>query len=121
MGWTARGPGSLDIKAAAYELLRNHERDSLLLPLCFSPYLPSASSFFVLLSLVLQSQSQLPLWDRAPAISPADMRTDAFTARPSRSQSFRDPSLKGWRTISVRGVDISGCDHTLYLFALFFV
>ncbi|KAI4808713.1 hypothetical protein KUCAC02_000761 [Chaenocephalus aceratus] len=40
------------------------------------------------------SQSQLPLWDRAPAISPADMRTDAFTARPSRSQSFRDPSLK---------------------------
>uniref|UniRef100_A0A3P8NWP7 Arf-GAP domain-containing protein n=1 Tax=Astatotilapia calliptera TaxID=8154 RepID=A0A3P8NWP7_ASTCA len=40
------------------------------------------------------SQSQLPSWDRAPAISPADMRTDAFTARPSRSQSFRDPPLK---------------------------
>ncbi|XP_035530921.1 arf-GAP domain and FG repeat-containing protein 2 isoform X2 [Morone saxatilis] len=40
------------------------------------------------------SQSQLPPWDRAPAISPADMRTDVFTARPSRSQSFRDPSLK---------------------------
>ncbi|XP_054457671.1 arf-GAP domain and FG repeat-containing protein 2 isoform X3 [Anoplopoma fimbria] len=40
------------------------------------------------------SQSQLPSWDRAPAISPADMRTDAFTARPSRSQSFRDPHLK---------------------------
>ncbi|XP_069025902.1 arf-GAP domain and FG repeat-containing protein 2 isoform X1 [Embiotoca jacksoni] len=40
------------------------------------------------------SQSQLPSWDRAPAISPADMRTDAFTARPSRSQSFRDPTLK---------------------------
>ncbi|XP_031154181.1 arf-GAP domain and FG repeat-containing protein 2 isoform X1 [Sander lucioperca] len=40
------------------------------------------------------SQSQLPSWDRAPAISPADMRTDVFTARPSRSQSFRDPSLK---------------------------
>ncbi|KAK2863108.1 hypothetical protein Q5P01_002641 [Channa striata] len=40
------------------------------------------------------SQSQMPSWDRAPAISPADMRTDAFTARPSRSQSFRDPPLK---------------------------
>ncbi|XP_076580898.1 arf-GAP domain and FG repeat-containing protein 2 isoform X1 [Chaetodon auriga] len=40
------------------------------------------------------SQSQLPSWDRAPAISPADMRTDVFTARPSRSQSFRDPPLK---------------------------
>ncbi|XP_053198863.1 arf-GAP domain and FG repeat-containing protein 2 isoform X4 [Scomber japonicus] len=39
-------------------------------------------------------QSQLPPWDRAPAISPADMRTDVFTARPSRSQSFRDPPLK---------------------------
>ncbi|KAM9836313.1 arf-GAP domain and FG repeat-containing protein 2 isoform 1-T1 [Aulostomus maculatus] len=39
-------------------------------------------------------QSQMPSWDRAPAISPADMRTDAFTARPSRSQSFRDPPLK---------------------------
>ncbi|KAM9717505.1 LOW QUALITY PROTEIN: arf-GAP domain and FG repeat-containing protein 2 [Menidia menidia] len=40
------------------------------------------------------SQSQLPAWDRAPVISPADVRTDAFTARPSRSQSFRDPPLK---------------------------
>ncbi|XP_047450596.1 arf-GAP domain and FG repeat-containing protein 2 isoform X2 [Mugil cephalus] len=40
------------------------------------------------------SQSQLPSWDRAPTISPADMRTDVFTARPSRSQSFRDPPLK---------------------------
>ncbi|XP_042256505.1 arf-GAP domain and FG repeat-containing protein 2 isoform X3 [Thunnus maccoyii] len=40
------------------------------------------------------SQSQLPPWDRAPAISPADMRTDVFTARPSRSQSFRDPPMK---------------------------
>ncbi|XP_037539464.1 arf-GAP domain and FG repeat-containing protein 2 [Nematolebias whitei] len=40
------------------------------------------------------SQAQLPSWDRAPAVSPADMRMDAFTARPSRSQSFRDPSLK---------------------------
>ncbi|XP_030609670.1 arf-GAP domain and FG repeat-containing protein 2 isoform X1 [Archocentrus centrarchus] len=40
------------------------------------------------------SQSQLPSWDRAPAVSPADMRTDVFTARPSRSQSFRDPPLK---------------------------
>ncbi|XP_068611708.1 arf-GAP domain and FG repeat-containing protein 2 [Brachionichthys hirsutus] len=38
--------------------------------------------------------SQLPSWDRAPAVSPADMRTDAFTARPVRSQSFRDPLLK---------------------------
>ncbi|XP_071765559.1 arf-GAP domain and FG repeat-containing protein 2 isoform X1 [Centroberyx gerrardi] len=40
------------------------------------------------------SQAQLPSWDRAPAVSPADMRTDVFTARPSRSQSFRDPPLK---------------------------
>ncbi|XP_068163880.1 arf-GAP domain and FG repeat-containing protein 2 isoform X2 [Antennarius striatus] len=38
--------------------------------------------------------SQLPSWDRAPTISPADLRTDAFTARPMRSQSFRDPLLK---------------------------
>ncbi|CAL8383866.1 unnamed protein product [Arctogadus glacialis] len=43
----------------------------------------------------LVSQAQLPPWDRAPTISPADMRADAFTARlPSRSQSFRDPPLK---------------------------
>lgn len=40
------------------------------------------------------SQAQLPSWDRGPVISPADMRTDAFTARPLRSQSFRDPPLK---------------------------
>ncbi|XP_034425096.1 arf-GAP domain and FG repeat-containing protein 2 isoform X2 [Hippoglossus hippoglossus] len=40
------------------------------------------------------SQAQLPPWDRVPAISPADMRMDVFTARPSRSQSFRDPTLK---------------------------
>ncbi|XP_041635427.1 arf-GAP domain and FG repeat-containing protein 2 isoform X4 [Cheilinus undulatus] len=40
------------------------------------------------------SQSQMLSWDRNPAISPADMRTDVFTARPSRSQSFRDPPLK---------------------------
>ncbi|KAM8899359.1 arf-GAP domain and FG repeat-containing protein 2 isoform 2-T2 [Spinachia spinachia] len=40
------------------------------------------------------SQSQLPSWDRAPAASPADMRTDVFTARPARTQSFRDPHLK---------------------------
>ncbi|XP_067117341.1 arf-GAP domain and FG repeat-containing protein 2 isoform X3 [Osmerus mordax] len=42
-----------------------------------------------------QSQSQISSWDRAPlAVSPADMRTDVFTARPSRSQSFRDPPMK---------------------------
>ncbi|KAF3837090.1 hypothetical protein F7725_004554 [Dissostichus mawsoni] len=40
------------------------------------------------------SQSQLPLWDRAPAISPADMRTDAFTARPSRSRASETPLSK---------------------------
>ncbi|XP_028330031.1 arf-GAP domain and FG repeat-containing protein 2 isoform X2 [Gouania willdenowi] len=40
------------------------------------------------------SQCQMPSWDRAPVISPADMRADVFTARPSRSQSFRDPPLK---------------------------
>ncbi|XP_020484865.1 arf-GAP domain and FG repeat-containing protein 2 isoform X1 [Labrus bergylta] len=40
------------------------------------------------------SQAQMPSWDRNPAISPADMRADVFTARPSRSQSFRDPPLK---------------------------
>lgn len=62
------GPGSGLIKAAAWELLSN-----------FSP----------------QSQAQLPSWDRGPAVSPADMRMDAFTARPLRSQSFRDPPLKG--------------------------
>ncbi|KAI3375759.1 hypothetical protein L3Q82_004058 [Scortum barcoo] len=55
------------------------------------------------------SQAQLPSWDRAPAISPADMRTDVFTARPSRSQSFRDPPLKGQMSIPiVRGVDVFG-------------
>ncbi|KAJ8338177.1 hypothetical protein SKAU_G00371430 [Synaphobranchus kaupii] len=40
------------------------------------------------------SQSQLSSWDRAPSVSPADLRTDVFTARPSRSQSFRDPPIK---------------------------
>ncbi|KAG7464626.1 hypothetical protein MATL_G00167560 [Megalops atlanticus] len=40
------------------------------------------------------SQSQLSSWDRAPPVSPADLRTDVFTARPSRSQSFRDPPIK---------------------------
>ncbi|KAM9827119.1 arf-GAP domain and FG repeat-containing protein 2 [Neosynchiropus ocellatus] len=41
------------------------------------------------------SQSQLPSWDRNPTISPADMRTDVFTARSrSCSQSFRDAPLK---------------------------
>ncbi|KAJ8254776.1 hypothetical protein GJAV_G00197230 [Gymnothorax javanicus] len=40
------------------------------------------------------SQSQLASWDRAPSVSPADLRTDVFTARPSRSQSFRDPPMK---------------------------
>ena len=37
------------------------------------------------------------------------MRTDVFTARPSRSQSFRDPPLKGpgGRSL-IRRVDISG-------------
>lgn len=46
MGQTARGPGSLHIKAAAYELLRKHERDAHLLPLCLSFCLPSASFSF---------------------------------------------------------------------------
>ncbi|KAJ8416628.1 hypothetical protein AAFF_G00325060 [Aldrovandia affinis] len=40
------------------------------------------------------SQSQLSSWDRAPSVSPADLRTDVYTARPSRSQSFRDPPIK---------------------------
>ncbi|XP_018589083.2 arf-GAP domain and FG repeat-containing protein 2 isoform X2 [Scleropages formosus] len=40
------------------------------------------------------SQSQLSSWDRVPAVSPADLRTDAFTARPSRSLSVRDPPGK---------------------------
>ncbi|XP_035263411.1 arf-GAP domain and FG repeat-containing protein 2 isoform X5 [Anguilla anguilla] len=40
------------------------------------------------------SQAQLSSWDRAPSVSPADLRTDVFTARPSRSQSFRDPQIK---------------------------
>ncbi|XP_035263408.1 arf-GAP domain and FG repeat-containing protein 2 isoform X2 [Anguilla anguilla] len=41
-----------------------------------------------------ESQAQLSSWDRAPSVSPADLRTDVFTARPSRSQSFRDPQIK---------------------------
>ncbi|XP_026887152.2 arf-GAP domain and FG repeat-containing protein 2 isoform X2 [Electrophorus electricus] len=40
------------------------------------------------------SQSQLSAWDRPPAVSPADVRTEMFTARPTRSQSFRDPTIK---------------------------
>uniref|UniRef100_A0A8C2BRE3 Zgc:114045 n=1 Tax=Cyprinus carpio TaxID=7962 RepID=A0A8C2BRE3_CYPCA len=40
------------------------------------------------------SQSQLSIWDRAPAVSPADSRTEVFTARPTRSQSFRDHPIK---------------------------
>ncbi|KAL4631451.1 arf-GAP domain and FG repeat-containing protein 2-like isoform X1 [Arapaima gigas] len=40
------------------------------------------------------SQSQLSSWDRAPAISPADLHTDAFTARPPCSMSMRDPTVK---------------------------
>lgn len=54
----------------------------------------STRLMFILLSSP-QSQAQMPSWDRAPAVSPADMRADVFTARPSRSQSFRDPPLKG--------------------------
>uniref|UniRef100_A0A4W6FEJ1 Arf-GAP domain-containing protein n=1 Tax=Lates calcarifer TaxID=8187 RepID=A0A4W6FEJ1_LATCA len=34
------------------------------------------------------SQSQLPSWDRAPAISPADMRTDVFTRPGSLSSAL---------------------------------
>uniref|UniRef100_A0A672RUH3 Zgc:114045 n=1 Tax=Sinocyclocheilus grahami TaxID=75366 RepID=A0A672RUH3_SINGR len=41
-----------------------------------------------------QSQSQLSIWDRAPAVSPADSCTEGFTARPTRSQSFRDHPIK---------------------------
>ncbi|XP_066537430.1 arf-GAP domain and FG repeat-containing protein 2 isoform X2 [Hoplias malabaricus] len=40
------------------------------------------------------SQSQMSSWDRAPAVSPADVRTEVYTARPTRSQSFRDPPVK---------------------------
>ncbi|MCJ8731431.1 hypothetical protein PDJAM_G00199550 [Pangasius djambal] len=40
------------------------------------------------------SQAQLPSWDRVPAVSPADVRTEVFTARPTRSQSFRDHTIK---------------------------
>ncbi|XP_072543639.1 arf-GAP domain and FG repeat-containing protein 2 isoform X1 [Salminus brasiliensis] len=40
------------------------------------------------------SQSQISSWDRAPVVSPADVRTEVFTARPTRSQSFRDPHIK---------------------------
>ena len=28
-------------------------------------------------------------------VSPTDIRNDVFTARPTRSQSFRDPTIKG--------------------------
>ncbi|XP_028820875.1 arf-GAP domain and FG repeat-containing protein 1-like isoform X2 [Denticeps clupeoides] len=40
------------------------------------------------------SQAPLSSWDRSAAVSPADIRTDMFTARPTRSQSFRDPPVK---------------------------
>ncbi|KAL2079771.1 hypothetical protein ACEWY4_025515 [Coilia grayii] len=40
------------------------------------------------------SQTQMSTWDRPAMVSPADMRTDVFTARPTRSQSFRDPPMK---------------------------
>ncbi|XP_058250421.1 arf-GAP domain and FG repeat-containing protein 2 isoform X3 [Hemibagrus wyckioides] len=40
------------------------------------------------------SQAQLPSWDRVPSVSPADVRTEVFTARPTRSQSFRDHTIK---------------------------
>lgn len=36
------------------------------------------------------------------------MRTDVFTARPSRSQSFRDPPLKGQSLFFIGGIDIFG-------------
>ncbi|XP_077445838.1 arf-GAP domain and FG repeat-containing protein 2 [Stigmatopora argus] len=42
----------------------------------------------------VRTPSQLTAWERPPAASPADARADAFTARPLRSQSFRDPALK---------------------------
>ncbi|XP_077598753.1 arf-GAP domain and FG repeat-containing protein 2 isoform X2 [Stigmatopora nigra] len=42
----------------------------------------------------VRTPSQLVAWERPPASSPADPRSEAFTARPSRSQSFRDPALK---------------------------
>ncbi|XP_051510215.1 arf-GAP domain and FG repeat-containing protein 1-like isoform X1 [Myxocyprinus asiaticus] len=38
--------------------------------------------------------SQLSIWDRAPGVSPADSRPEVFTARPTRSQSFRDHPIK---------------------------
>ncbi|XP_060730702.1 arf-GAP domain and FG repeat-containing protein 2 isoform X1 [Tachysurus vachellii] len=40
------------------------------------------------------SQAQLPSWDRVPSVCPADVRTEVFTARPTRSQSFRDHTIK---------------------------
>ncbi|XP_055053687.2 arf-GAP domain and FG repeat-containing protein 2 isoform X1 [Misgurnus anguillicaudatus] len=40
------------------------------------------------------SQSQLSVWDRGPVVSPADSHTEVFTARPTRSQSFRDHPIK---------------------------
>ncbi|XP_051982805.1 arf-GAP domain and FG repeat-containing protein 2 isoform X2 [Xyrauchen texanus] len=41
-----------------------------------------------------QSQSQLSIWDRASGVSPSDSRPEVFTARPTRSQSFRDHPIK---------------------------
>ncbi|XP_042562297.1 arf-GAP domain and FG repeat-containing protein 2 isoform X2 [Clupea harengus] len=40
------------------------------------------------------SQSQMSTWERPPMVSPTDIRNDVFTARPTRSQSFRDPTIK---------------------------
>ncbi|XP_076843432.1 arf-GAP domain and FG repeat-containing protein 2 isoform X2 [Brachyhypopomus gauderio] len=40
------------------------------------------------------SHSQLSAWDRPPVVASADVRAEVFTARPTRSQSFRDPTIK---------------------------
>ncbi|TRY96356.1 hypothetical protein DNTS_000522 [Danionella cerebrum] len=40
------------------------------------------------------SQTQLSMWDRAGVMSPCESRSEAFTARPTRSQSFRDHPVK---------------------------
>lgn len=48
----------------------------------------------------------MPPWDRAAAVSPADMRADVFTARPSRSQSFRDPPLKGQQGLGTNSLAV---------------
>ncbi|XP_045077759.1 arf-GAP domain and FG repeat-containing protein 2-like isoform X2 [Coregonus clupeaformis] len=56
---------------------------------------PAQAPSHTMLPSARRTLSQSQLSSRVPAISPADMKAEVFTARaPSRSQSFRDPPMK---------------------------